>query len=272
MTPHWFSNHVAYTMAKYGMSMCVLGMAAEFKSLNIGVNALWPRTAIHTAAMEMLTGPESNQFSRKVDIMADAAYEVLTRDPKTTSGNFFIDDEVLTGAGITDLVQYACVPENADKLMPDFFLDVAPEKLIEFAAAGSHAATATSYAQSSGGAGDSSKAAGEGKISGLFQKIETLLGKEIVDKTQAVFQFNVKGDEAGVWHCDLKNGSGSCGRGEPKSTPDATLTMDSKNFLEMFGGKLKPASAFMMGKLKITGDLQKAMKLEKLMKGLKSKL
>ncbi|KFB44749.1 hypothetical protein ZHAS_00012649 [Anopheles sinensis] len=262
MAPHWFSNHVAYTMAKYGMSMCVLGMAKEFESANIAVNALWPRTAIFTAAMEMLTGKESDQFSRKPEIMADAAYAILSKEPKQQSGKFLIDDEVLTAEGITDLKQYACVPENADKLMPDFFLDVAPEKLVEFAAEGSHAASLKKPQADAAG----------GKIEGLFKKIESMLSEEIVRKTGAVYEFKVKGEEAGTWFADLKNGTGKVGKGNPPSTADAVLTMDSKHFFDMFTGKLKPANAFMTGKLKISGDLQKAMKLEKLMGGLKAKL
>uniref|UniRef100_A0A182JTK9 Hydroxysteroid dehydrogenase-like protein 2 n=1 Tax=Anopheles christyi TaxID=43041 RepID=A0A182JTK9_9DIPT len=260
MAPLWFSNHVAYTMAKYGMSMCVLGMAKEFESANISVNALWPRTAIHTAAMEMLTGKESDQFSRKPEIMADAAYAILSKEPRLVTGKFLIDDEILKTEGITDMKQYACVPENADKLMPDFFLDVEPEKLVEFAAEGSHAASLKK------------PAAEGGKIEGLFQKIESLLSEEIVRKTGAVYEFKVKGEEAGTWFADLKNGTGKVGKGNPPATADAVLTMDSKHFFDMFTGKLKPANAFMTGKLKISGDLQKAMKLEKLMGGLKSKL
>uniref|UniRef100_A0A182U8T1 Hydroxysteroid dehydrogenase-like protein 2 n=1 Tax=Anopheles melas TaxID=34690 RepID=A0A182U8T1_9DIPT len=263
MAPHWFSNHVAYTMAKYGMSMCVLGMAKELESANIAVNALWPRTAIHTAAMEMLTGKESDQFSRKPEIMADAAYAILSKEPRLVTGKFLIDDEVLQAEGITDLKQYACVPENADKLMPDFFLDVEPEKLVEFAAEGSHAASLKKPA---------GEAAAGGKIEGLFQKIESLLSEEIVRKTGAVYEFKVKGEESGTWFADLKNGTGKVGKGNPPATADAVLTMDSKHFFDMFTGKLKPANAFMTGKLKISGDLQKAMKLEKLMGGLKSKL
>uniref|UniRef100_A0A182PLF1 Hydroxysteroid dehydrogenase-like protein 2 n=1 Tax=Anopheles epiroticus TaxID=199890 RepID=A0A182PLF1_9DIPT len=262
MAPHWFSNHVAYTMAKYGMSMCVLGMAKELESANIAVNALWPRTAIHTAAMEMLTGKESDQFSRKPEIMADAAYAILSKEPRLVTGKFLIDDEVLKAEGITDMKQYACVPENADKLMPDFFLDVEPEKLVEFAAEGSHAASLKKPAGDAAG----------GKIEGLFQKIESLLSEEIVRKTGAVYEFKVKGEEAGTWFADLKNGTGKVGKGNPPATADAVLTMDSKHFFDMFTGKLKPANAFMTGKLKISGDLQKAMKLEKLMGGLKSKL
>lgn len=260
MNPMWFGNHVAYTMAKYGMSMCVLGMAREFKDSNIAVNALWPRTAIYTAAMEMLTGKESDQFSRKPEIMSDAAYAILCKEPRNCTANFYIDDEILKAEGVTDFKQYACVPANADKLMPDFFLDVDPEKLIEFAAEGSHAASLKKDDKP------------VGKIEGLFQKIESLLSDEIVSKTKAVYEFNVKGEEAGVWFADLKNGTGKVGKGKPPVDADATLTMDSKHFFDMFSGKLKPASAFMTGKLKIKGDLQKAMKLEKLMGGLKSKL
>lgn len=117
MKPHWFANHVAYTMAKYGMSMCVLGMAEELKSQNIAVNALWPQTAIHTAAMEMLSGEDSATYSRKPEIMADAAYAILIKEPRSITGNFLIDEKVLKEAGISDMIQYACVPENADKLI-----------------------------------------------------------------------------------------------------------------------------------------------------------
>lgn len=244
------------------MSMCVLGMAREFKDQNIGVNALWPRTAILTAAIEMLTGPESNQFSRKPEIMADAAYAILIKEPRNCSGNFFIDDEVLTKEGVTDIKQYACIPENADKLMTDFFLDVDPTKLAEFAQAGSHVSQVKEEAAQKS----------EGQIAELFKKIEAQINDEVLQKTQAIFKFNVKGEEAGIWFADLKNAPGKVGKGEPENPPDATLTMDSKNFFLMFSGKMKPANAFMTGKLKISGDLQKAMKLEKLMKALKSKL
>lgn len=123
MSPHWFSQHLAYTMAKYGMSMCVLGMADEYRDQQIGVNALWPRTAIATAAIELIAGAESNKYTRKVDIMADAAYAVLCKDPRQLTGQFLIDENVLREAGVVDFVPYACVPENADHLMPDFFLD-----------------------------------------------------------------------------------------------------------------------------------------------------
>lgn len=121
LNPKWFKNHVAYTMSKYGMSMCVLGMAAEFKRDGIAVNALWPRTAIDTAALQMIPGIDTN-FCRKPEILADAAYIILNRDGKETSGNFFVDDEVLASEGITDLDKYAVVPGTKDFIL-DFFLD-----------------------------------------------------------------------------------------------------------------------------------------------------
>ncbi|XP_070505863.1 hydroxysteroid dehydrogenase-like protein 2 [Chironomus tepperi] len=122
LKPHWFSKHVAYTISKYGMSMCVLGMAEEFKSFNIAVNALWPRYAVSTAASAMIRGKESSNFTRTTDIMADSAYYILTRGPECT-GNFFIDQKLLKQAGVTDFVHYACKPENADSLYLSLFED-----------------------------------------------------------------------------------------------------------------------------------------------------
>jgi citronellol/citronellal dehydrogenase len=121
MKPRWFAPHVAYTMAKYGMSMCVLGMAEEFRSSGVGVNALWPRTVIATAALNVIPLVDPKR-GRKPEIMADAAHAILSRDPRTCTGNFFIDDEVLRDTGVTDLDQYAVTPGNKD-FIPDFFVD-----------------------------------------------------------------------------------------------------------------------------------------------------
>ena len=121
MSAKWFANTVAYTMAKYTMSMCVLGMAEEFKPDGIAVNALWPRTAIATAAVQNhLGGDEIMKLSRNVDIMADSAYSILTKDSKSFTGNFCIDDLVLYEDGVRDFSKYASVP--FDQLMPDFFV------------------------------------------------------------------------------------------------------------------------------------------------------
>jgi citronellol/citronellal dehydrogenase len=117
----WFAPHLAYTLSKYGMSLCVLGMAEEFREVGVAVNALWPRTAITTAAVRnLLGGDEAIARCRKPNIMADAAYAIITRDSRACTGNFFIDDEVLVEEGVTDMDQYAVTP--GVELMPDFFV------------------------------------------------------------------------------------------------------------------------------------------------------
>jgi citronellol/citronellal dehydrogenase len=121
MKAKWFQHHVAYTMAKYGMSMCVLGMSEEFRKTGIAVNALWPRTAIDTAALQMIPGIDT-AACRTPEILADASYVILNRISKETTGNFFVDDEVLASVGITDLDGYSVVPGTKDFLL-DFFLD-----------------------------------------------------------------------------------------------------------------------------------------------------
>ncbi len=122
MQEKWFAPHVAYTMAKFGMSMCVLGMAGEFREQGIAVNALWPRTTIATAAVQnLLGGDEISKRSRKPEIMGDAAHIILTRPSREFSGNLCIDDEVLESAGITDLSSYAVDPTM--ELVPDFFVE-----------------------------------------------------------------------------------------------------------------------------------------------------
>ena len=121
MKAKWFQHHVAYTMAKYGMSMCVLGMSEEFRETGIAINALWPRTAIDTAALQMIPGVDT-AACRTPEILADAAYVILNRESKNCTGNFFVDDEVLATVGITDLEKYSVVPGTTDFLL-DFFLD-----------------------------------------------------------------------------------------------------------------------------------------------------
>ncbi len=121
LDPKWLKNHVAYTLSKYGMSLCVLGMAEELRDDGIAVNALWPRTVIATAALAMLPPGFMNPEScRKPEILADAAHVVLTRDSRCCTGNFYIDDEVLASAGITDLEKYAV--RSGAALTLDLFL------------------------------------------------------------------------------------------------------------------------------------------------------
>ena len=120
LDPKWFKGHLAYTMAKYGMSLCVLGMAQELRAAGIAVNALWPRTLIATAALQMIPGIDPAQ-GRSPEIVADAAHWIFLQPSRECSGNFFIDDEVLRKAGITDLRRYALDPDK--RLLPDIFLD-----------------------------------------------------------------------------------------------------------------------------------------------------
>lgn len=127
MQPKWFKGHVAYTMAKYGMSMCTLGMSAEFAHDGIAVNSLWPLTAIDTAAVRNLLGGDTvAAMSRSPEIMADAAYEILTRPARETTGNFFIDELVLREAGVTDFSVYA--PGATGPLAAVFFV---PDEVFE---------------------------------------------------------------------------------------------------------------------------------------------
>ena len=120
----WFAPHLAYSLSKFGMSLCVLGMSAEFRGDGIAVNALWPRTAIDTAAIALIAGEATRRRkTRRVEIMADAAHRVLTRPSRECTGRFLIDDEVLAEAGITDLARYLQEGAAEADLMPDFFLD-----------------------------------------------------------------------------------------------------------------------------------------------------
>ncbi|XP_051906690.1 hydroxysteroid dehydrogenase-like protein 2 isoform X2 [Hippocampus zosterae] len=260
LNPIWFKNHTAYTMAKYGMSMCVLGMAEEFRG-QIAVNALWPRTAIQTAAMDMLGGAGVAKQCRTVDIMADAAYAILTR-PKTFTGHFVVDEDILREEGVQDMDQYAVQPGHP--LLPDFFLDDAPEVLAQQME--QHGATPAFKSPSS-----SATPSPGGPIESTFEVIRGVLTEDLVNSTKALYQFDLSGEHAGVWFLDLKSGAGSTGRGQPHAKPDVVMTMDSADFSKMFTGKLKPTMAFMSGKLRIKGDMALALKLEKMM-GRMSKL
>ncbi|XP_038127939.1 hydroxysteroid dehydrogenase-like protein 2 [Cyprinodon tularosa] len=253
MNPVWFKNHTAYTMAKYGMSMCVLGMAEEFRG-QIAVNALWPKTAIQTAAMDMLGGEGVGKQCRTADIIADAAYAILTK-PKDYTGRFLVDEDVLRELGVKDFDQYAVQPGHP--LLPDFFLDEAPENLVKHME--EHGATPAFKPPSS----DTPRSGGP--IESTFDVIRGVLNEDVVKSTQGIYRFDLSGEHSGVWFLDLKSGSGSAGKGEPPVKADVVMTMDSSDFTKMFSGKLKPTMAFMSGKLRIKGDMTLAIKLEKLM-------
>ncbi|NXC76609.1 HSDL2 protein, partial [Anhinga anhinga] len=259
LNPMWFKNHCAYTISKYGMSMCVLGMAEEFRG-EVAVNALWPKTAIHTAAMDMLGGSGIEKQCRKTDILADAAYCILTK-PKSFTGNFIIDEVLLREEGVKDFDVYAVAPGHP--LMPDFFLDVVTDKL------------SASQHEGPGGAKAHAEPAPAKPLSPVaetFRVIQGAISEEYVRTTQGVFQFELSGDEGGTWYIDLKTEGGSAGLGKPPVTADVVMSMSSADFVKMFTGKLKPTLAFMSGKLKIKGNMALAIKLEKMLTQLNSKL
>jgi citronellol/citronellal dehydrogenase len=122
LSPKWFAPHVGYTMAKLGMSLCVMGMAEEFRSRGVAVNALWPRTAIDTEAIRLIAGDNARKTTRRPEIMADAAYWIVTQPSRQLTGRFFLDDEVLRGAGVTDFSRYRNADVKEEDLMADFFL------------------------------------------------------------------------------------------------------------------------------------------------------
>ncbi|KAF2368738.1 SCP2 sterol-binding domain [Trinorchestia longiramus] len=264
MKPRWFKDHVAYTMAKYGMSMCVLAMAEEFRDQGVAVNALWPRTAIHTAAMDMLGGAGIASKCRKPEIMADAGYAILSRDSKTFTGNFCIDDDVLKEEGITDFNSYACDPK--EELMPDFFLDAFDEAVAQSVLEKKNKPAAVKAEEAAGAEAQ--------EIAKIFGNLQSVITPEVVEKTKAIYAFHVTvpGGEASRWWINLKEGSGGVGEGSPSSPADVTFTLNADIFGKLFSGNLKPTAAVMSGKMKLKGDIGKAMKLEGLMGKLKSKL
>ncbi|XP_047426536.1 hydroxysteroid dehydrogenase-like protein 2 isoform X2 [Mugil cephalus] len=188
LNPVWFKNHTAYTMAKYGMSMCVLGMAEEFRG-QIAVNALWPRTAIQTAAMDMLGGDGIGKQCRTADIMADAAYAVLSQ-PRDYTGHFLVDEDVLKEQGVRDFDQYAVQPGHP--LLPDFFLDETPENLAQQME--QHGATPAFKPPPSSTATPPSG----GPIENTFEAIRGVLSEDVVKSTQGIYQFDLSGEHGGV--------------------------------------------------------------------------
>ncbi|NXK47823.1 HSDL2 protein, partial [Chauna torquata] len=254
MNPMWFKNHCAYTISKYGMSMCVLGMAEEFRG-EVAVNALWPKTAIHTAAMDMLGGSGIEKQCRKTDILADAAYCILTK-PKSFTGNFIIDEDLLIEEGVKDFDVYAIAP-GASQVFKE-----------EKKSSGSkHEGPAGAKVNT-----ESASAKSLSPVAETFRVIQGTISKEFVRSTQGVFQFELSGDEGGTWYIDLKTNGGSAGFGKPPVTADVVMSMSSGDFVKMFTGKLKPTMAFMSGKLRIKGNMALAIKLEKMLTQLNSKL
>ncbi|MEQ2172087.1 hypothetical protein GOODEAATRI_017400 [Goodea atripinnis] len=236
--------------------------------------------------MDMLGGEGVGKQCRKADIIADAAYAILSK-PKDYTGHFLVDEDVLREHGIKDLDQYAIQPGHP--LLPDFFLDEAPESLVKQME--EHGATPAFKPPSS----SSDTPLSGGPIESTFDIIRGVINEDVVKSTQGIYRFDLSGEHSGVWFLDLKSGAGSAGKGEPPVKADVVMTMDSIDFSKMFSGelmtnvttqdegglwcfhgnsclmwrlvsgKLKPTMAFMSGKLRIKGDMTLAIKLEKLM-------
>ncbi|XP_012576688.1 PREDICTED: hydroxysteroid dehydrogenase-like protein 2 [Condylura cristata] len=238
LNPVWFKQHCAYTIAKYGMSMCVLGMAEEFKG-EIAVNALWPKTAIHTAAMDMLGGSGVESQCRKVDIIADAAYSIFKK-PKSFTGNFIIDENILKEEGVKNFDIYAIKPGSAPQLKEEKPQPASKPR--------------------------------SGAVEETFRIVKDSLSDDVVKATQAIYLFELSGEDGGTWFLDLKSKGGKVGFGEPSERADVVMSMSTDDFVKMFSGKLKPTMAFMSGKLKIKGNMALAIKLEKLMNQMNAKL
>ncbi|XP_013368758.1 PREDICTED: hydroxysteroid dehydrogenase-like protein 2 isoform X2 [Chinchilla lanigera] len=197
LNPVWFKQHCAYTIAKYGMSMCVLGMAEEFKG-EIAVNALWPKTG--------------------------------------------------------------------QPLLPDFFLDEYPDAVMK-------------KRESQGAVPELKEEKSQpqakphsGPVEETFRIVKDALSDDVVKATQAIYQFELSGEDGGTWFLDLKSKGGKVGHGEPSDRADVVMSMSTDDFVKMFSGKLKPTMAFMSGKLKIKGNMALAIKLEKLMSQMHSRL
>uniref|UniRef100_A0AC34FKR2 SCP2 domain-containing protein n=1 Tax=Panagrolaimus sp. ES5 TaxID=591445 RepID=A0AC34FKR2_9BILA len=228
------------------MSMCVLGMADEFRSDGIAVNALWPRTLIWTAAADMLTGgtEEGRKGSRYAAIVADAAYAVLSRNSRESTGNFFIDDEVLKSEGVTNFDQYAIDPKA------DLFIDF-------FVPGAEYAANQRKHLKSKTSAKISEK--------DLFAKIQKAITPESIKLAGAIYNFTVKSAKGEkIFHIDLKE-TGKLGNG-PSEKADVHFEMNEEDLVPILTGQLSSTNAYIGKKLKIKGDLSKALKLDTLIR------
>lgn len=219
--------------------------------------------AIHTAAMDMLGGPGIESQCRKVDIIADAAYSIFQK-PKSFTGNFVIDENILKEEGIENFDVYAIKPGHP--LQPDFFLDEYPEAV-------------SKKVESTGAVPEFKEEKLQlqpkprsGAVEETFRIVKDSLSDDVVKATQAIYLFELSGEDGGTWFLDLKSKGGNVGYGEPSDQADVVMSMTTDDFVKMFSGKLKPTMAFMSGKLKIKGNMALAIKLEKLMNQMNARL
>lgn len=262
----WFKNHTGYTMSKYGMSLCTYGLAAELKG-QVGCNTLWPKTSIWTAAMDMLAGEQARVLSRKPEIMADAAFAIASKD-KSVTGNFYIDEEVLRGQGVTDFEQYA--EEPGSQLLPDFFL---PERIMkEFDPSLFKKVTAAHIdAVKKGNSTDKSLSdKNESGVGSVFASASSIMTDEMKADMNATLHFVISGQDWTI--VSKENEPFQVLKDKPVGNPDVILTTDEATFIKMAKGETKPTSAFMVGKLRVKGSMGLALKVEKLFVKMKGKL
>lgn len=226
-------------------------MAAELKEDGIGVNTLWPRTAIWTAAMDMLSAGAGEEFCRKDAIMSDAAYAILCKDPRAFTGNFCLDEQVLREEGVTDFDQYAV--KKGTQLMADFFI---PKKHLEGLVRMPIRMYSTSARRMS-----SSSSEGEDAAAKIFENMSAKVNEELKNEINAVMSFQISGAN---WFVDAHSSRPFKISKEETAKPDVTFITDEETFVKMAKGEVKAANAFMSGKLKVKGNLSIAMKAEKI--------
>uniref|UniRef100_A0A5F9CLH3 Hydroxysteroid dehydrogenase-like protein 2 n=1 Tax=Oryctolagus cuniculus TaxID=9986 RepID=A0A5F9CLH3_RABIT len=243
---------------------CVVDVRDEQQINSAVEKAVEKFGAIHTAAMDMLGGSGIESQCRKVEIIADAAYSIF-RKPKSFTGNFIIDENILKEEGIKNFDIYAVKP--GQPLLPDFFLDEYPDVGIKKME--SHGPVPEIKEEK---LRPQPKPQRSGPVEETFRIVKDSLSDDVVKATQAIYQFELSGEDGGTWFLDLKNKSGNVGYGEPSDRADVVMSMSTDDFVKMFSGKLKPTMAFMSGKLKIKGNMALAIKLEKLMNQMNSRL
>lgn len=261
----WFSHNTAYTMSKYGMTLSAFGLAAELRGM-VGVNALWPKTAIWTAAMNMLGGEDSRKGSRKPSIMADAAYAIACKD-KSVSGNFYIDEELLREEGIVDFDQYAECPGNP--LLPDFFLPARILKEFDPNLLKSLTQQVVDKIPDKENVPTGGITSNDGPVASIFAAVSGAVTDDIKDDLNSTLHFQISDKN---WTLVSKKGLALEVKSEKPEKADVTMITDDATFVKMAKGEVKPTSAFMSGKLKIKGSMGVALKVEKLFGKLKGKL
>jgi len=276
LNPRWFKDHTAYTIAKYGMSLCVLGMAEEFRDKRVAVNALWPRTAIYTAAMDMSAGSQVKANCRTEDIVADAAHVILSQPSASFTGNFLIDDDVLKSVGVTDFESYSCVPGS--ELMPDFFLDETTKDSKSSSLTFPSSSTSSTSSSSTGSSSSSSSSQlteTDKKVKEVISNAKKAITPSMMQDVRGYFVLELKGNDQEIsqtqYYLDLKNGTGDAGEGKGPSPPAEPVVMKCSvdDFFGLFSGNLSPTRAFMTGRLKITGSMGQAQRLIKYIPQLK---